>query len=262
MSRPIMYHIPVCPFSQRLEILLDLKGQTKAVTFHQIDITVPRPDWLLEKTDGTTALPALEIENGKVLKESLVILRYMDAALNGPKVARQDPYQHAIENMLIAMEGPLGNAGYGYILNQDPAARDAARQKLDAQYGALDKFLRKHAPDGPFLFSEFGLAEAVFTPFFMRFWFNDYYEDYALPPELTRVAQWRDACLTHPSTQQVSFDQIVKLYYDYAVGAGNGAMPEGRQVSSFAFAPDWSQRPMPPKNKWTHKASDAELGLI
>ena len=26
MNRPIIHHIPVCPFSQRVEILLELKG--------------------------------------------------------------------------------------------------------------------------------------------------------------------------------------------------------------------------------------------
>ena len=42
--RPIIYHIPVCPFSQRLEIILDLKGMKNAVDFQTIDITVPHPD--------------------------------------------------------------------------------------------------------------------------------------------------------------------------------------------------------------------------
>jgi glutathione S-transferase len=60
----------------------------------------------------------------------------------------------------------------------------------------------------------------------------------------------------------VSHDQIVKLYYDYAVGAGNGEQPEGRTRSSFAFEPDWRARPMPPKDKYDRIASDAELGLV
>jgi len=56
--RPIVHHIPVCPFSQRLEILLALKGASGAVEFRTVDITVPRDPELLEKTRGTTALPA------------------------------------------------------------------------------------------------------------------------------------------------------------------------------------------------------------
>ena len=51
-------------------------------------------------------------------------------------------------------------------------------------------------------------------------------------------------------------------YRDYAVGSGNGALPEGRRVSSFAFEPHWSGRPWPPKDKYDRIASDAELGLL
>ena len=37
MTRPIVYHIPVCPFSQRLEIMLALKGQSDAVDFRVVE---------------------------------------------------------------------------------------------------------------------------------------------------------------------------------------------------------------------------------
>eukprot|EP01035_Chromulina_nebulosa_P007668 gene7668-10357_t len=67
-----MYHIPGCPFSERVELLLDLKGLSTIMADHEIDISKPRPDWLLRKTRGTTALPALELENGETLKESMV----------------------------------------------------------------------------------------------------------------------------------------------------------------------------------------------
>ena len=53
-------HIPVCPFCQRLEILLELRGQRDAVAFHVVDVTKPRDPALLAKTLGTTALPVLE----------------------------------------------------------------------------------------------------------------------------------------------------------------------------------------------------------
>lgn len=77
-GRPTVYHIPVCPFSQRLEILLALKGLTDEVEFHKVDITQPRPQWLLDLTRGTTALPILVTPEGQVIKESLVILQYLE----------------------------------------------------------------------------------------------------------------------------------------------------------------------------------------
>lgn len=258
-----MYHIPVCPFCQRIEIMLALKDQTEAIEFGVIDITKPRPDWLLELTGGTTSLPVLVTEEGESLKESLVLMRYVDRLLPG-RVMREDPYEHAVEELMVTHEGAFTGAGYRFVMNQDPAKRDENRDRLLAVYAELDAFLRRHNPDGTWLFDEFGYAEAVYTPMFMRFWFLDYYEDFDLPqePEYERVRRWRDACLEHPAAQQTNPEEIIKLYYDYAKGVGNGALPEGREVSSFAFEPHWSERPMPPKDKYDHSASDAELGLV
>lgn len=264
MSQLTVYHIPVCPFSQRLEILLSLKGKRDHVHFEVIDITVPRPDWLLQKTRGVTALPVLETETGGILKESLVILRYLESRFPEPAVARRDPYEHALENMLAAKERDFGNLGYTLVMNQDPDRREGLLQGLLKQYAQLNDFLLEHNPDGTFLFEDFGWAETIFTPLMMRFWFLDYYEHFELPdePAYARVKRWRDACLAHPAAQQVSFEQIIKLYYDYARGAGNGALLPGRSRSSFAFEPHWKTRPMPPRSKSAPVASDLELGLF
>lgn len=264
MTRPIIYHIPVCPFSQRVEILLALKGLRDRVQFEVIDITVPRPDWLLAKTRGTTALPVLETPDGKIIKESLVIMQYVEDLWPEPAVARRDPYERAVEGMLVRLEGEFANAGYRLVMNQDAARRAELTAALLVQYARLDAFLAQHAPDGPFLFERFGWAEAVFTPLFMRFWFLDWYEDFELPPtaDYQRVRTWREACLTHPAAQQVCYEQIIKLYHDYARGAGNGALLPGRTRSSFVFEPDWRTRPWPPRGKTEPAPTDAELGLL
>ena len=261
MKKPVLYHIPVCPFSQRVEILLALKGLRGVVDFSVVDITRPREPALLAKTRGTTALPVLELEDGRILKESLVLLRYFEDLHPEPRVARSDPYERAVENMLIAMEDGFVGAGYRFVMNQDSQKRAALAAQMSAQYARLNDFLTWHAPEGDFLFERFGLAECVFTPIFARFWFLDYYEGWDIPAEMTRVRRWRDACLAHPAAQQVSREEIVKLYYDYAWGAGNGALLPGRRVSSFVFEPDWRNRPWPPAGK-TAPAGDAELGLL
>lgn len=261
-NKPILYHIPVCPFSQRVEILLELKNLRSAVDFHVVDITIPRDPALLAKSRGTTALPIMELEDGRIIKESLVILRYIEDRFATPPIAQTDPYARAVENMLIAFEGEFGSAGYRFVSNQDKLRRESLCATMTAQYAKLDDFLRWHAPDRDFLFENFGLAEVVFTPIFARFEFLAYYENYEIPDELGRVCRWRDACLAHPAAQQVSREQILKLYYDYALGSGGGALPKGRNRSSFVFEPHWSTRPLPPRDKWAPSASDAELGLV
>lgn len=264
MPKPILYHIPVCPFSQRLEILLALKGMADAVEFRVVDITIPRDPALLAKTRGTTALPVLELEDGRILKESLVLLRYFDERYPEKTIARSDPYERAIERLFITREGSFGNSGYRMVMNRDRAKTEGLRQGLLADYQWLNDMLMQHNPEGTFLFDRFGLAECVFTSLMMRFWFLDYYEGFELPQteQFVRVARWRAACLAHPAAQQVTPEEIVKLYYDYAVGAGNGALLPGRTRSSFVFTPDWPGRPMPPKDKYDRIASDAELGLV
>jgi glutathione S-transferase len=262
-GRLTVYAIAACPFSQRLEIQLTLKERRAGVDFHTIDITQKRPDWLLGKTRGRTMLPVLETEDGRILWESLVIMHYLEERFPEPAMMAGDPYGRAVEGMLVAFERQFSAAGYRYVLNRDPARRVAHRAEMLAQYALLDDFLRAHSPDGTWLLGKFGFAEAVFTPLFMRFWFLDYYEGFDLPasPEFERVRCWRDACLAHPSARQVSREQIVKLYYDYAQGAGNGALPAGREVSSFALSPSWEARPWPPRDKFGPAASDRDLGL-
>ena len=169
-----MYHIPGCPFSERVELLLDLKGIAPVLADHEIDISKPRPDWLLRKTRGTTALPALELENGETLKESMVIMRYFEDRFPEVPVARADPFEHAVEAMLCAMEGAMTGAGYRMILNRDRSKRDELMAEVDAQFGRIDDFLRHYAPDGDFLYERFGVAETAFTPMFKRLWFLEY----------------------------------------------------------------------------------------
>lgn len=261
---PVVYHIPVCPFSQRLEILMALKGLGGQVDFRVVDITQPRPGWLLEKTRGTTALPVLDTGAGEVIKESMVILRYLEDRFPEPAVARRDPYRHAVEGMMVAMEGDFGAWGYRYVMNQDPGRREDFRRGMLDRYARLNDFLVQHNPSGTFLFEDFGWAETVFTPFFMRFWFLEYYEGFDLPQDdgYDRVRRWREACLEHPAARQVTQEQVVKLYYDYARGAGNGALLPGRARSSFVFGPDWKDRPWPPADKYRPAATDQELGLV
>ena len=261
-----VHHIPVCPFCQRLEILLELKGCRPAVEFKVVDITKPRPAWLLEKTRGSTALPVLETADGRVLRESLVLMQYLEDLLPGPPVARSDPYERAVEQLLVRMEGELVTRGYTLVMNQNPSQRSTLQASLLETYARISAFLEEHSPRGPWLFDRFGWAEAVYTPVFQRFWFLEYYEGFDLPQDsrYARVRQWRDACVAHPGAQQACREEIIKLYYDYARGAGNGALLPGRKVSSFAFEPHWRDRPMPPSDKYGLEptASDDALGLL
>ena len=259
-----LHHIPVCPFCQRVEILLSLKGAPGAVDYNVIDITKPRPDFLLELTKGTSAMPVIEIPGKTAVKESMVILRMIEDMFPEPGVVRRDPHEHALESLLVAKQEAFTISGYVMVMNQDTDKTDDCRNRHLKLYREMNDILVNYAPGDTFFFDRFGWAEVIFTPMFQRFWFLEYYEGFELPQggEFDRVRRWRAACLGDAHAQQVTFDQIVKLYYDYALGKGNGALPEGRSVSTFAFEPGWQTRPMPPRDKYGPRATDAQLGLI
>ncbi|MDO7843386.1 glutathione S-transferase family protein [Sphingomonas immobilis] len=263
MPEPVytLYQFPGCPFSERVEILLSLKGLENICRDVEIDLSKPRPDWLLAKTGGTTALPALDMPHG-TLKESAVILRFFEQTFPEPPVARADPYEHGVESIIAALDGALSGAAYALLRNRDRAQDGHLRLAVDGQFARIDAALRHYATHGDFVFDRFGWAETVFTPVFKRLWFLEYYCDYTIPAELARVAAWRAACLEHPAAQARSREEILKLYYDYSRGAGGGALVEGREVSSFTLDPHWSTRPMPPRDKWAPAASDRALGLL
>lgn len=264
-----LYHIPICPFSQRLEILLELKklNQEEAgITIESVDITKPRSPHILSLTGGTTALPVLELEDGKSLKESMVLMEYLEDRFPNPSIRRVDPYERAIENLMCTMADPLIFSGYGLVMNQKKDDREQKVKTFLQNWEKLSAFLDKHgSKTEPWLFDKFGWAETVYTPFFHRFVFVKYYEDVDIPeddPKYARVMKWRDACVSHPATQQTSDEQVIKLYYDYALGSHDGHVPEGRKLSTFTFESDWRTRPMPPKDKYSKSVSDAELGLV
>ena len=261
-GKMVIYHIPGCPFSERVEILAELKGLQDVFEDMEIDISRPRPEWLLKKTRGSTKLPAMTLENGETLKESMVIMRYLEDRFPDPPVAQRDPYLHAVEGMLCCQDMAFAGAGYRMILNREKDKRGELKSEVDAQFAQLDEFLSYYAPDRDYLFEDFGWAEIAFTPMFKRLWFLEYYENYRVPARLKRVQRWREACVSHPAASRRSHEELMKLYYDYSQGGGNGRIPEGREVSSFTLDPHWSTRPMPPRDKWARPATDAELGLV
>ena len=96
-----VYHIPICPFSQRLEILCELKKLGKEeVRYRVVDITKPRAPHILELSGGTTALPVMEVDEGMGLKESLVLMNYLEDSFDdSPIFFHSLYYNHALQQL-------------------------------------------------------------------------------------------------------------------------------------------------------------------
>ena len=84
MSPITVYHIPVCPFCQRLEILLALKGRQDAVRFVVVDITQPEQPKLYQMFDGGgTISDARDVVVGTT---NASLFAYVADGVNGLKV--------------------------------------------------------------------------------------------------------------------------------------------------------------------------------
>jgi len=60
----------------------------------------------------------------------MMILGYLKDRYPEPAVFQRDPYRHAVEGMMNAMEGEFTAWGYRYVLNQDPSKRDEFRRGM------------------------------------------------------------------------------------------------------------------------------------
>jgi len=251
MAQLELYSMAVCPFAQRARIMLALKGVEFSLT--EIDITRPRPAWFLE-INPLGQVPVIRHE-GKLLNESSVICEYLEDAFPEPKVASRDPYRKALGRILADhCNQKFVPAMYRLLLNQDRAQDAKLTEEALSSWRWVNDFLDKHNPGGTYLHDGdgFALAEVNFAPFFMRYCLNEYYRGFRLPdePAYARVRRFRDALLENEAVRQtgMSDEDFIKLYYDYARGYGNGAVPPGSTHSSFDMSIPLSQRPMPPRS--------------
>lgn len=264
MSGITLYTAHICPYCQRVELLLRLKGLWEKVTVKEIDLSKPRPEELLQKTGGTTSVPVIELADGTIIKESLVIVRYLEDRFPGHSPS--DPTKRAILNMWIALEDPFVGAGYRLMMNKDEAKRKELAEAFTTQARKLDAFLRRYSTSPTYLFDEISLAEVTYASFFQRFKpIISHYEGWDFPTEgLERFLKYREGCLSLRELYATySNDDLVKAYYDYALGTGNARMPEGRTTSTFSLDFPLRKRPMPPADKWKNATplTDAQLGL-
>lgn len=245
-DKPLIYSMAVCPYAQRTKILLEIKGVDYDAV--EIDISKPRSPAFLE-INPTGKVPTL-VHNGKVLNESSIINEYLDEVFPEIPLLPTDPYQKAISRLLIDYCNTRFSPNhYRLLMEQNSARREKIEQAVHQDWLWLDAFLRRTNPDGQYVGESFGMADLTYAPFFARFVLNEYFWDFQLAGGgvLDRVCRWRDVLREHPTVMATNLcdEHYIKLYADYALGYSNGALPPGRERSSFDLSVPLEARPMP-----------------
>lgn len=103
-----LYSNRFCPYSQRVMLVLD----TKKIAYDVVNINLySKPDWYYDKSPFGK-VPALELENGDVLYESLIIADYLDEKYRAHHLHSQDPLQKAKDRLLIEEFNRVVNTMY------------------------------------------------------------------------------------------------------------------------------------------------------
>ncbi|KAI4300205.1 hypothetical protein L6164_033606 [Bauhinia variegata] len=155
-----LYISYTCPYAQRVWIIRNYKGLQDKIQLVPIDLQ-DKPAWYKEKVYPQNKVPSLE-HNGKVLGESLDLIKYVDANFEGPSLFPTDPAKREFGEQLISYIDKMTADVYS-TFKQDPV------QQTCHSFDYLEDALGKFDEDGPFFLGEFSWVDVAYIPFVERF---------------------------------------------------------------------------------------------
>ncbi|GAB4833715.1 Glutathione S-transferase L3 [Ancistrocladus abbreviatus] len=155
-----LYTAYICPFAQRVWITRNYKGLQDQIKLVPIDLQ-NRPAWYKEKVYAANKVPSLE-HDGKVIGESLDLMKYLDSHFEGPSISPGDAAKNEFAEELLAYSGELLSTVYAAVKGGD------ALMEVGAVFDYLEDALGKF-DDGPFFIGQFSLVDIAYAPFIERF---------------------------------------------------------------------------------------------
>ncbi|XP_018576746.1 pyrimidodiazepine synthase [Anoplophora glabripennis] len=108
-----LYSNRFCPYAQRVHLVLD----AKKIPYDVVNINLSsKPDWIYDKSPYGK-IPALELDTGDVLYESLIIADYLDERYHQHLLHAKDPLQKAKDKLLIEQFNRIINTMYRVMMN-------------------------------------------------------------------------------------------------------------------------------------------------
>ncbi|XP_059667741.1 glutathione S-transferase L3-like [Cornus florida] len=154
-----LYTCYTCPFAQRAWITRNSKGLQDKIKLVPLDLS-NRPAWYKEKVYPENKVPSLEY-NGKIIGESLDLIKYIDSNFEGPALLPNDPAKQKFAEELFSYTDTFMRVVYTSFKG-DPVKE--AGPTFDYIETALHKF-----DDGPFFLGQFSQVDIAYAPFMERF---------------------------------------------------------------------------------------------
>jgi len=209
--KPELISFKLCPFVQRLVILLNEKQVEFDVTY--IDLADP-PAWFKE-ISPQGKVPLLRVGD-TVLFESAVIMEYLDET-HPPSLHPSDPLQKALNRAWVEYASQLFFTQFRMTNSPDEAAFDKERTELKAGLSRLEAQVK-----GPFFNGEaFALIDAAYAPLFMRARLLEQWHPLGLLEGCGKLQAWADRLLARASVQGSVVDEFAELFRGH-IGKGDG----------------------------------------
>ncbi|CAN1304523.1 Glutathione S-transferase L3 [Linum perenne] len=154
-----LYTAYVCPYAQRVWITRNFKGLQNEIKLVPL-ILQDRPTWYKEKVYPANKVPALE-HNGKIIGESLDLIKYLDSNFEGPSLIPEDRSKRKFADELLSSCDTFVGSVYSSF-------KEYVAEEVDPVFDYLENALwRFH--DGPFFLGQFSLVDIAYLPFIERF---------------------------------------------------------------------------------------------
>nr|UYI58594.1 glutathione S-transferase 23 [Grapholita molesta] len=151
-----------CPYAQRTILVLNAKQLDYEVV--NIDL-VDKPEWLTSKSIFGK-VPAIEVEDGVCIAESLVTSEYLDDIYPQRPLLPKDPLKRALAKIIVESSGPIQS-----ILIKSVRTPDQITEENIAAYRKYLSFIQEELKKSGSKFlggPEPGFADYMIWPWFER----------------------------------------------------------------------------------------------
>ncbi|MEH2409326.1 glutathione S-transferase family protein [Nostoc sp.] len=201
MSNIQLYFAKASTFSQRTRVVLLEKG----IDFTPIEID------LQNKPDGYTQIsrygkvPA--IKHGDVeIYESTIINEYLDEVFPEPPLLPRDPATKAIARIWIDYANTQFVPAFNkFLRGKDSQEQEQGRKEFTEALLYIEQEGLGKASNGQYLLGDqFSLVDISFYPWFERLPLLEYFRQFALPAETSRLQIWWNLIRDRESIQAVT----------------------------------------------------------
>lgn len=187
---PRLYVSSTCAYAQRVWIARNYKG-LENIELVGIDL-YDKPSWYLEKVYPTGKVPALE-HDGKIIGESLDLLRYLDKYFDGPQLFPRESAKQEAAKELMMYTDEVNKRAFTVLRNKE--ATIAHIQELAGPaFDHLEASLNRFNGDGIFFLGQISGVDMAYIPFIDRFQllFQELL-NYDILENRHRLAKWFEA---------------------------------------------------------------------